>query len=88
MKSNPSSSSCEAGFHRVSDFIHRRWISSVEDGFDWRDTPIRVSRQSGKAFLFYVFRFTARQTVFPAPSKSKVPSTPQETISPAPTVKA
>jgi hypothetical protein len=25
---------CEAGFHRESDFIHRRWISPVEDGFD------------------------------------------------------
>ena len=24
----------EAGFHRESDFIHRRWISPVEDGFD------------------------------------------------------
>ena len=25
---------CEAGFHRESDFIHQRWISPVEDGFD------------------------------------------------------
>ena len=25
---------CEAGFHRVSDFIHHKWISPVEDGFD------------------------------------------------------
>ena len=25
---------CEAGFHRDSDFIHQRWISPVEDGFD------------------------------------------------------
>ena len=24
----------EAGFHRESDFIYHRWISSVEDGFD------------------------------------------------------
>ena len=24
----------EAGFHRESDFIHQRWISPVEDGFD------------------------------------------------------
>ena len=34
MKSNPSVISCEAGFHRESDFIHHRWISPVEDGFD------------------------------------------------------
>ena len=25
---------CEAGFHRESDFIHQRWISPVENGFD------------------------------------------------------
>ena len=25
---------CEAGFHRDSDFIHHKWISPVEDGFD------------------------------------------------------
>ena len=25
---------CEAGFHRKRDFIHQRWISPVEDGFD------------------------------------------------------
>ena len=25
---------CKAGFHRESDFIHQRWISPVEDGFD------------------------------------------------------
>ena len=25
---------CEAGFHRASDFIHLRWISPVEDGFN------------------------------------------------------
>ena len=24
----------ETGLHRESDFIHRRWISPVEDGFD------------------------------------------------------
>ena len=35
MKSNPSVIlHCEAGFHRESDFIHHRWISPVEDGFD------------------------------------------------------
>ena len=35
MKSNPSKyNPCKAGFHRVSDFIHHRWISPVEDGFD------------------------------------------------------
>ena len=34
MKSNPSVITCEAGSNRGNDFIHHRWISPVEDGFD------------------------------------------------------
>ena len=32
-KSNLQLHPCVAGFHRESDFIHPRWISSVKDGF-------------------------------------------------------
>ena len=45
---------CEAGFHRESDFIHQRWISPVEDGFDCvfsvKDNTLRRS-----IFLYELF---------------------------------
>ncbi|MBQ9145832.1 MAG: hypothetical protein IJX70_05210, partial [Clostridia bacterium] len=42
---------CIAGFHRDSDFIHRKWISSVKDGFIC-ESPVLSLPFNRKAFRY------------------------------------